>query len=369
MGGRWVLLWLLGAAPLWAGSKTGPETVDGYAEWRKDKVLIVDGQAVRTSSSTHLKLPKGMVSADAIPLGYEVAAKGLRGADGVIVAKELEAKPNGISMFENEARTATNELEQKWLSHGRIYDDGGIPVAGELFTEGRDVERVRRVVARLIPPYLTPDVFRIYVVESDDWNAFACANGMVVVYTQLLADMDDDELAIILGHELVHATHEHTRRECKKGFWTHLGLATLVAATSDMKDKTARDALRAVGVLATVALRNGYSREHEDQADRVGLRYAYEGGYDVTKAPAMWRRFARKYEEQGKVANFFFSDHSLSTARANNLEREIALNYPDAQSRHDAIANGEVRYREDRRPDDEDRDARDGGPREEGERR
>jgi hypothetical protein len=67
----------------------------------------------------------------------------------------------------------------------------------------------------------------------------------------------------------------------------------------------------------------------EDQADRVGLRYAYEAGYDITKGPRLWNRFAKKYGEGNKAANFFFSDHSLSAARATKLEKEIAYNYPD----------------------------------------
>ncbi len=67
----------------------------------------------------------------------------------------------------------------------------------------------------------------------------------------------------------------------------------------------------------------------EDQADRVGLRYAYEAGYDITKGPRLWNRFAKKYGEGNKVANFFFSDHSQSAARATKLEKEIAFNYPD----------------------------------------
>ena len=60
-----------------------------------------------------------------------------------------------------------------------------------------------------------------------------------------------------------------------------------------------------------------------------GLRYAYEAGYDITKGPRLWNRFAKKYGEGNKAANFFFSDHSLSAARATKLEKEIAYNYPD----------------------------------------
>jgi predicted Zn-dependent protease len=42
---------------------------------------------------------------------------------------------------------------------------------------------------------------------------------------------------------------------------------------------------------------NVYGRDLEDQADRVGLRYAYEAGFDATKAPRLWKRFREKYPE------------------------------------------------------------------------
>ena len=48
----------------------------------------------------------------------------------------------------------------------------------------------------------------------------------------------------------------------------------------------------------------------------MGLRYVYEAGYDVHKAPAVWRRFAAKYGDGSKTTNFFFGDHSLSAKRA-----------------------------------------------------
>jgi Zn-dependent protease with chaperone function len=358
MGGlRPVLIaaWLssIGLTSLQAGDAgKKEEKISGYAEWRKGQVLVVDGQSVRVAAGTKIKLPKGMGDLAALPLGFEVTAKGVRGADGTLVASQLEAKPNETSMFENEARSATTELETKWLHDGRVYGDGdGASVLGELFTEGGDVERVRRIVRRLVPPYLTSDDFRIYVVESPDWNAFACANGMIVVHTQLLRDMDDDEIAIILGHEMVHATHEHTRRQFKKGFWTGLLAASVLAAADEIHDKAARNAVKLAGAFTFVAWRNGYGRSFEDQADRVGLRYAYEAGFDVTKGPELWNRFARKYGESSKAANFFFGDHSLASARAKNLARELALNYPDAEERHAAMENGDVRYRDDREVD------------------
>jgi predicted Zn-dependent protease len=80
-------------------------------------------------------------------------------------------------------------------------------------------------------------------------------------------------------------------------------------------------------VLGASAWTSGYGRSHEDQADRVGLRYAAEGGFDVSKGPGLWNRFAQKYGNSPKALNFFFGDHSVAQDRARNLAREIALNY------------------------------------------
>ena len=141
--------------------------------------------------------------------------------------------------------------------------------------------------------------------------------------------MDDDEVAIVLGHELVHATHEHSRKQFKKDMWIQLAMLGALAAASTI-DSDTQQAIAGLAVLAAgSALKNGYGRGMEDQADRVGLRYAYEAGYDITKGPRLWNRFAKKYGEGNKAANFFFSDHSLSAARATKLEKEIAYNYPD----------------------------------------
>jgi predicted Zn-dependent protease len=198
-----------------------------------------------------------------------------------------------------------------------------------MWEDGPDVERVRRIVDALLPAYVDPEQVRVYVIENREWNAFAMGNFSIYVFSGLLDDMDDDELAIVLGHELAHATHEHTRRQFKKAMWVQLAAIGISAAAEDIDDKTARRITQLLVLFGAAAWQNGYGRDLEDQADRVGLRYAYEAGYDISKGPRLWRRFARRYGEPGKVANFFLGNHSLASQRAANLEKQIALNYPD----------------------------------------
>lgn len=156
----------------------------------------------------------------------------------------------------------------------------------------------------------------------------AAPNDSMYVFSGLLADMDDDEVAIILGHELAHATHEHSRKQFKKDMLIQLAaLGVAAVAEETVKNEKGRVVLQVAALLGASAWQSGYGRGHEDQADRVGLRYANEGGFDVRKGPALWNRFAKKYGDSPKLLNFFFGDHSVAQDRAKNLTRELALNY------------------------------------------
>jgi Zn-dependent protease with chaperone function len=320
------------AAAQEAGDPEGKgEKVDGYAEWRMGSCLISDGQKVCPAAVFKLKGEGEAKSFESIPLGYELKAKGTRLPDGTLLAREVEAKPNGMALFEREVRSATDGVEARARRAGHFTqgEGRGAQDVGQLDETGPQVERVRGIVDSLLPPYLRPEDVRVYVIENKEWNAFAMGNYSIYVFTGLLDDMDDDEVAIVLGHELVHATHEHSRKQVKKEMTIQLIAAGVIAATSTIDDDTKRLVAQLTTGLLASAWSNGYGRGEEDQADRVGLRYAYEAGYDIAKGPRLWNRFAKKYGEGNKVVNFFFGDHSRSAARASKLEKEIAFNYPE----------------------------------------
>jgi len=278
-----------------AAEKAKPEEeLQGYAEWRQGDLLIVDGQRVRLAAGGRFEGEGDARQFSSIPIGYEVEATGSRQADGVFLAKEVETQPNGIAVFEKQVRALTDDAEAKYRRAGRYYvtQKKRTKVVGRLFETGREVERVRRIVDTLLPPYVEPEDVRVYVIENKEWNAFAMGNYSIFVFSGLLEDMDDHELAIVLGHEIAHATHEHTRRRFKKAMAVQLVAAGLMAASRDIDDRKKRALAGLLTVFVASALTNGYGRDLEDQADRVGLRYAYEAGYDVGRGPALWQRFA-----------------------------------------------------------------------------
>ena len=311
--------------------------LSGYAEWRSDGILVVDGQRVRPDEDARFEGKGRARRFQGIPLGYEVKVEGLRLRDGTVLAHKVEAKPNGSAFYESSIRAGADAMEQEFRRHGRVaeQDDRG-RVAwdyGKLLESGFEVERVRNIARRLTPPYLDFEDFRVYVVENEEWNAMAAPNGSIYVFSGLLRDMDDDEVAIVLGHELAHATHEHSRRSFKKSMLVSLLGWGATAAADSIDHDGARIATR-VGIYAgTLAWMNGYGRSAEDQADRVGLRYAYEAGYDVTKGPNLWNRFAEKHRGLPKALNFFLGSHSVAKDRAKNLEEEIRFNYSGTDTR------------------------------------
>jgi len=79
--------------------------------------------------------------------------------------------------------------------------------------------------------------------------------------------------------------------------------------------------------LGFLAWRNGYSRDHEDQADVVGLRYAYEGGFDVEKGARVWIRMLERHGESDKLTNLISGSHSRPSERYAHLQAEIKMNY------------------------------------------
>jgi Zn-dependent protease with chaperone function len=301
-----------------------PVEIDAYAEFRQGGIFISDGQRVKIWFETEIG---GEVANPAeVELGYEFRAEGMRMPDGVILASRIEAKPNGVSMFENGAIAAGNELEREWLQEGRMFTDEMI--VGPIIAWDDRVRRVNRILEELLPPYLEPGDARIHVVETEQWNAVAMANGAIWIYSGLIDDFSDDELAIVIGHELAHFTHEHSRRGMKSNAITQalasLGAGALVGA---LGGGAVGEVASLATLVGTTALVSGYSRELEDQADRVGLRYAYEAGYDPHAGLEVWNRFYERYGQNDQVTNFVMGTHSRPSERIENIRGEIVLNY------------------------------------------
>ena len=254
--------------------------------------------------------------------GMRLEGKGIVLDDGSVQLTEVELGARGF-----------NQDEAKFMNLVR-QDVAKLKDALELYDDAELIAYVTGVGESLVPAWVDPNEldFDFTVIDDPSLNAFALPDGSVVMHTGLLAILENEaQLATVLGHEIAHATNRHGYRGYKnqnKMKWLQLGAIAGGIAVEAATDKGWAGALAGLGAGLTVsAMVNGHGRKLEDEADRIGLNYMVDAGYDPFQAPEVWRVFDRYTSDQNKVQNFFFSDHSTHAARISNLMREINAQY------------------------------------------
>ena len=109
---------------------------------------------------------------------------------------------------------------------------------------------------------MNPEDMRVYVIDNPEWNAMAMGNYSFYVFDGLLQDMDDDEVAIILAHELVHASHEHSRRKAKRDMWIGLASAGAAVAAGEIDNDGNRELVALAAGLTASAFQQWLRQEH-----------------------------------------------------------------------------------------------------------
>lgn len=124
-----------------------------------------------------------------------------------------------------------------------------------------------------------PEV-RVHLVRTPLFNASMAPNGMMQVWSGLLLRVENEaQLAAVLGHEIGHYLARHQLEQLREArsrsaFGQFLGLFGLVGA---------------IGQLGLVASMFAYSREHETEADRIGVTLMHRAGYDAREAAKVWQ--------------------------------------------------------------------------------
>jgi predicted Zn-dependent protease len=205
---------------------------------------------------------------------------------------------------------------------------GGAAKKGQVNQDPAQVARVRRIAQRLVPQTAAfrADApgwkWETNVITAKEVNAWCMPGGKIAVYTGLIERLQptDDELAAIMGHEIAHALREHGRERVSQAQAQGMiiGVVGAVAGVSG----TTLDLTRVV-VDLTFNLPN--SREHEMEADRIGVELAARAGYDPRGAISLW-------EKMGKLGGGqppeFLSTHPTHATRISDLRMYSAKVMP-----------------------------------------
>lgn len=193
----------------------------------------------------------------------------------------------------------------------------------------KTVKRVKQIAQRLIvqTPVFREDAknwaWEVNLITSDDVNAWCMPGGKIAVYTALIDQLKltDDELAAVMGHEMAHALREHAREDA-----SHQAVASVIISLGSALLGLG-DAGREGGSYAYMGLMGlPNSREHETEADRIGVELAARAGYNPKAAISLWQKMAKL--SNGNEPLVLLSTHPSNDTRMKDLADYAERVYP-----------------------------------------
>ncbi|SHN42987.1 Peptidase family M48 [Duganella sacchari] len=190
-----------------------------------------------------------------------------------------------------------------------------------------------RAIAKRIIPFTTrwnPDAakwdWQVNLLNSPTVNAFCMPGGRIAFYNGILTKLNltDDEVAMVMGHEIAHALREHAREQAGKNNVASLfgRIAGAAGAAYFGVDPRVGDAL---GNGAAKMASLSFSRSDESEADMVGMDLAARAGFDPRAGIALWQKMGAVNKNQPLP---FLSTHPSGNQRIEDMNKNMNLVLP-----------------------------------------
>jgi len=159
--------------------------------------------------------------------------------------------------------------------------------------------------------------WEVHLVKSDIVNACCYPGGKIIIYSGILQLIqNEDEFAFVLGHEIAHALLDHSRTQASvhetknsvsKISWIFTYILDMLGYAG--AGNVARAAINVANTGSQFFLTQPWGRDHELEADKLGLTISYLAGYNVEIVPEFWKKFSA---HSGNEVDFFSSHPSDS---------------------------------------------------------
>jgi predicted Zn-dependent protease len=170
--------------------------------------------------------------------------------------------------------------------------------------------------------------FKFFVLDDDEVNAFTPGGGYVYIHRGLMNYLNSEaELAAVLGHEIGHDVARHPARTQTRGVLMSVGAVAAAIASGS-------EAVAQMANIGATAWMQGYGRDNEMEADRLGLEYSTKAGYrpdamarvlKVLKGQEAFElQRAKEEEREPNIYHGVFSDHPAPDARAIDAAQRAA---------------------------------------------
>jgi len=181
---------------------------------------------------------------------------------------------------------------------------------------------VQRVGKRIAQAAAQPGYkWQFFVIEKDELNAFCLPGGKVFVYTGLFkAVQNEDQLAVVIGHEVAHAIARHGAERMSM---IELGrMGKTIAAKTIGGGRYANVINQAYGAGETYGMVLPFSRKFEYEADEIGLYLMTKAGYNPNEAIKFWDNM-RRLKQGTRNPPEFLSTHPADANRIARLKSLI----------------------------------------------
>lgn len=232
---------------------------------------------------------------------------------GVNVRKESKlARLVPAAEVEQAAAQQYEQLKQEAAKKGALAPAGD-----------PQLQRLRAVAQRIMPfaakwnSRASNWKWEINLLRSNEINAFCMPGGKIAFYTGILNRMKltDDEIAIVMGHEMAHALREHSRARIAQQTATNIG-ANLLSQILGLGNAGNAVLGASAGLLG---LR--FSRDDETEADAVGLELAARAGYDPRAGVSLWQKM--QTANQGGAPPQWLSSHPADGNRVAEIQHHL----------------------------------------------
>jgi predicted Zn-dependent protease len=198
------------------------------------------------------------------------------------------------------------------------------------------VQKVGSDIAAAVTKYFTDNnmssrlegyKWEFNLVKNDSTpNAWCMPGGKVVVYSGILPfTQDKNGLAVVLSHEIAHAVARHGNERMSQQLLTQFGGIALSEAIKQKPAETQSIFNGAYGIGTQVGVLLPFSREHELEADKLGLIFMAMAGYDPQTAVAFWERMSAK---GGAKPPEFMSTHPSDATRIARIKEALPGTMP-----------------------------------------
>ncbi|PZQ11535.1 MAG: hypothetical protein DI564_14725 [Rhodanobacter denitrificans] len=225
--------------------------------------------------------------------------------------------------------TAEQEAALGLQSYRQILQESRVVTTGDLPQQVRAIAQRLIDAAPKVEQYLaqTANVpastdwsafdWDVSVIESDQVNAFCLPGGKIAVYTGIIpVAKNSDGLAAVMGHEIAHALLRHGGERMAQQKLVQIGTMAASMSVGEMDPQQQRMVMAAIGAGAQYGVLLPFSRDHESEADKVGLLLAAAACFNPQEAPRLWERMAQLGNQKPPE---FMSTHPAEATRIQQL--------------------------------------------------